>query len=137
MGGGAGSDDAVFELLDEPREMFALDRCVPWISANLAGRGYYRTAYSADDLPELAAADLPAADTLSLVTDETTLLRTGIRDAATYLKAVESVAGDVSSPAHRRSATGSWFNRRYFVTLTTDRSTRRRSCVDHRDRRLH
>lgn len=120
MGGGAGSDDAVCELLDEPREMFTLDKCVPWISANLAGRGYYRTAYSAEDLLELAAADLPAADTLALVTDETALLRTGIRDAATYLRAVESIASDVSSPAVLEAmASGLSYVREYFTTPQT------------------
>ena len=120
MGGRAGSSDAVCELLDEPREVFTLDGCVPWISANLAGRGYYRTAYSAEDLLELAAAELPATDTLSLVTDETALLRTGIRDAATYLKAVESIADDVSSAAVLEAIAGGLsYVREYFTTPQT------------------
>jgi aminopeptidase N len=75
-------------LTDATRTITLAGGCAPWVFANAAARGYYRTAYSSDLLRALAprvGSDLTSPERLSLVDDEWALVRAGRHGIGDYL----------------------------------------------------
>jgi aminopeptidase N len=112
------------QIVRGPRASITLESpaCVPWAYVNAGAQGYYRTAYSSDELRALASAlgtDLTEPERLSLVGDEWALVRAGRHSVADYLSlasgfGTERVNGVLSEVTSRLS-----FIHDY---LTTDRS---------------
>jgi aminopeptidase N len=75
--------------LDEPAQEVELAvGCQPWVFINRGGRGYFRTEYTPEGLRALAPhveQALSAAERLTLLDDEWTIVRTGRHTAAEFL----------------------------------------------------
>jgi aminopeptidase N/puromycin-sensitive aminopeptidase len=78
----------------------------PFLYGNAGGRGYYRSAYSAEAYKQIvnnAESKLTPGERIGLVGDQWALMRAGLSSAASYLDLLNAVAHD-SSPAVLRSA---------------------------------
>jgi aminopeptidase N/puromycin-sensitive aminopeptidase len=65
--------------------------CTPWVFANAAGKGYYRTAYAPDAIKALSRdleRSLTAPERLALLSDEWALVRANVHSVANYLDLV-------------------------------------------------
>jgi len=84
-----GAKEPACTVVTEPTQTIPLgDQCVPWAFANAGGRGYYRTAYSADEIKALARdleTSLTPPERLSLLSDEWALVRAGQHSVANYM----------------------------------------------------
>jgi aminopeptidase N/puromycin-sensitive aminopeptidase len=72
----------------------------PFLFANAAGKGYYRSAYSDDTYAKLLAhveTDLAAEERISLVGDQWALLHAGRSSVAAYMNLAAALRGDSSA----------------------------------------
>jgi aminopeptidase N len=82
------------ELLTGRSQTLTLDGCSPCIFLNSGARGYYRSAYTAEDLREIAAVagtDLSPAERIVFASDLWSAVDTGRADVADYLRLAEGL----------------------------------------------
>ncbi len=86
------------ELLSRPTHVFTRDTCEPWVFANAAGRGYYRTEYAPDLAARIAAAreDLSPEERVSFLGDQRALIASGRQTLAGYLDLLQAFGVETS-----------------------------------------
>jgi aminopeptidase N len=83
-------------VLDQPSKTFSLPGCTPHLFINTNGRGYYRSEYAPAVLGtnDKLRRELNAAEKVSLLSDEWSLVRAGEKNVAEYLQRVEALLND-------------------------------------------
>jgi aminopeptidase N len=97
----AGDSKPFCQLLGDHRQVVPVVGCSPWVFTNAGAVGYYRTQYDADDLKKLSAAamnGLGTAERVSLVEDESALIRTGQEKLGAFLDLVNALSADQERP---------------------------------------
>ena len=91
------------ELLSRPTQVFTRDTCEPWVFANAAGRGYYRTEYTPDLAARIAAAreDLSPEERVSFLGDQRALIASGRQTLAGYLDLLQAFGVETSGHSCR------------------------------------
>jgi aminopeptidase N len=91
------------EVLSSASQTLTLDGCSTWLFANVDSQGYYRTAYSPDDVTALRTAvrrkQLSAVEQTSLLEDLWAVVETKREPIASFLSIAEDVAASGVSPA--------------------------------------
>jgi aminopeptidase N len=85
------------QLLGERQQVVPVVGCSPWTFINAGAVGYYRTQYDADDLKKLGAValtGLSTAERVSLVNDESALIRSGQEKIGVFLDLVSALNSD-------------------------------------------
>ncbi|HLF56268.1 MAG TPA: M1 family metallopeptidase, partial [Thermoanaerobaculia bacterium] len=84
------------ELLGERAGAWSVPGEVTWLVGNAGGRGYYRVAYTGEQLAALAgvAATLPAAERLALVHDAWAMVEANRAGVDDHLRLVERLDGE-------------------------------------------
>ena len=93
----AGDNKPFCQLLGERQQVVPVVGCSPWAFTNAGAVGYYRTQYDADDLKKLSAAalaGLSTAERVSLVNDESALIRSGQEKIGSFLDLVSALSSD-------------------------------------------
>jgi aminopeptidase N/puromycin-sensitive aminopeptidase len=88
---GSGKD---CRILDQKQQEFEFNRCVPELSADADGSGYYRTQYVDEMLPKLPGNDWDARQRDRLAGDTWALVRADKQSAGDYLDLVKRMGAD-------------------------------------------
>lgn len=82
------------EVLAQRARTLPLARCAAWVIPNAGARGYYRTSYSPEMVPKLAAIvqSLPPVEQVALLSDEWALVRAARHDIGLYLHLASGLA---------------------------------------------
>jgi aminopeptidase N len=94
---GPGKDARQCIILAGKEQEFKLDGCPAWLFANRDAKGYYRVAYSSDDLQKLGASaetQLSVPERVALVEDAWAMTRAGRSPVATFLTMIESMRSE-------------------------------------------
>ena len=90
------------EVLSEMSRTLTLDGCSSWLFANVDSRGYYRTAYSPEDLNALESAlrrkELTEVEVTSLLEDEWAMVGLRQDNITRFLSLAEAVSASGVSP---------------------------------------
>jgi aminopeptidase N len=111
-------------LLDEPAEQIVLDRCVPWIVANVNAAGYYRTFYDRAMLEALSAdfSELTPAERIATANDVWAAVRAGRTDVSAFLSLLTGLRR-IEAPAFMDLVAARLaFVHEYLTTETTRRA---------------
>ena len=83
-------------LLDQPSHTFSIPGCSPHIFVNADGRGYFRSEYAANALPDERSlrSTLTTAERISILGDDWALVRAGEKSVGEYLARVDAFLGD-------------------------------------------
>jgi aminopeptidase N/puromycin-sensitive aminopeptidase len=92
----SGDSKPFCQLLSERRQAVPLVGCTSWVFTNVNAVGYYRTQYDAELFRKLteAANDLSTAERVSLVRDESALVKAGIEKVGPLLDLISAVSSD-------------------------------------------
>jgi aminopeptidase N len=92
----SGDNKPFCQLLNERRQVVPLVGCSPWVFTNANAVGYYRTQYDAELFRKLtdAVADLSTAERISLVRDESALLKAGTEKVGPLLDLISALSVD-------------------------------------------
>ncbi len=93
-----GEPGAAFcQLLTQQKQVIPVTGCSNWVFSNAGAAGYYRSKYEGTVLRQLdsvAATQLTTAERISLLTDQSALVRSGKESAAEYLDLVTALNQD-------------------------------------------
>jgi aminopeptidase N len=96
-------EPAACEVLSSASQTLTLDGCSTWLFANVDSRGYYRTAYSPNDVAALRSAirrkQLTAVEQTSLLEDLWAVVELKQEPVASFLSVSQDVAASGVSPA--------------------------------------
>ncbi len=96
--GSASRNTAKCELMTKKEESFTLTGCSTWVLANSGATGYYRTGYSADAVPALAADAetkmLTPAERIALLNDIWSSVRVGREPVGDYMALAQGLGSD-------------------------------------------
>jgi len=85
------------QLLSEKRQVVPLVGCTPWVFTNVGAVGYYRTQYDPEllrKLTESAVSGLTTAERISLVQDESALVKAGTEKVGSLLDLITALSSD-------------------------------------------
>ncbi len=94
---GSDKDARQCMVLSGKEQPFKLDGCPSWIFANRDAKGYYRVAYSPDDLEKLGASaetQLSVPERVALVEDAWAMSRAGRSPIESFLTMIESMRSE-------------------------------------------
>jgi aminopeptidase N len=97
----AGDSKPFCQLLGDHQQVVPVVGCSPWVFTNAGAVGYYRTQYGAEDFKKLSAAamtGLGTAERVSLVEDESALIRSGQEKLGSFLDLVNALSSDQERP---------------------------------------
>lgn len=85
------------QLLAEKQQVVPVVGCATWVFTNVNAMGYYRTQYSAEDLKKVMGAALTGlgeAERMSVIDDESALVRSGQEKIGAFLDLVGALSSD-------------------------------------------
>ena len=85
------------QLLTQQKQVIPMTGCSNWVFSNAGAAGYYRSKYEGTVLRQLdsvAATQLTTAERISLLTDQSALVRSGKESAAEYLDLITALNQD-------------------------------------------
>ncbi|HKF22361.1 MAG TPA: M1 family aminopeptidase [Candidatus Angelobacter sp.] len=92
----SGDNKPFCQLLSEKRQVVPMVGCAPWVFTNANAVGYYRTQYDPELLRKLtdATRDLSTAERISLVQDESALVKSGSDKVGSLLDLISALSSD-------------------------------------------
>jgi aminopeptidase N len=92
----SGDNKPFCQLLNEPRQVVPVVGCTPWVFTNVNAVGYYRTQYDPELFRKLteAVGDLSTAERVSLVRDESALVKAGAEKVGPLLDLISALGSD-------------------------------------------
>src|SRR6266481_3957823 len=88
------------QLLSRQQQVIPMAGCASWVFANSGAAGYYRTRYEGDVLQKVDAAattQLNTAERISLVADQSALMRAGQLSVGNYLDLITALNQDAAN----------------------------------------
>src|SRR6266481_2182527 len=88
------------QLLSRQQQVIPMAGCASWVFANSGAAGYYRTRYEGDVLQKVDAAattQLNTAERISLVADQSALMRAGQLSVGNYLDLITALNQDAEN----------------------------------------
>jgi len=85
------------QIFSERQQTISLPGCSQWVMTNANAVGYYRTQYDGDMLKNLSTVltdHLSTAERMSLLTDQSALMRSGQENIAAFLDLVAALSSD-------------------------------------------
>jgi len=88
------------QLVGRQQQIIPMAGCSSWVFANSGASGYYRTRYEGEVLPKVnaaAASHLTTAERVSLVADQSALMRAGQESTGNYLDLITALNQDAEN----------------------------------------